>query len=134
MRTIKRGRSLPHSAWITRSPSGIETGYQKLTRSLQYSDAVWTLSNLAYRVYIDMLMTSKGQQEVIYSQSIAMKHMKISKGGYTEATKQLIEVGLIKRMPRGCYAASRFKFSEAWKKYELPRDMMTNEIISQTIK
>lgn len=99
MANCKKNRATPHPPWITKTESGIETGYQKITRSLQYSDAVRGLSNLTYRVYIDMLISSRGLREVEYPQSEAMRHMKISKGGYTDAINKLIEVGLINRKP-----------------------------------
>lgn len=123
----------PFKAYESRSPNGNEKGYVRITRSLFESDAVKGLTDLALRFYLDMIMVAKGHEKVLYSQNIAMKHLGISKGGYTSAIKQLINVGLIEKMPRGCFAPATYKFSSKWHKYVNPkRDIMTNEIISQT--
>lgn len=117
----------------SRSPSGSEKGYLRVTNSLYDSDAVKDLSDLAFRVYIDMRFVAKGHETVIYTQSMGMKRIKLSKGGYTNSIKQLVEVGYLIRLPRGCYSPSTYKFSPKWHKYKSKqRDALTGEYIKKS--
>ena len=121
---------VPIPAYLTRAPAGNEKGYVRYTRSLHESDAIADLTDKAYRMYLDMLMFAAGRRQVIYSQSTAIeRYVCRSKDGYTQAINQLITVGLIRRLPRSCYAASRYEFSDDWHRYVSPRrDPLTGEL------
>ncbi len=116
---------LPHE---TRSETGYEKGYIRMTPSLYYSDSMRDLKDKARIVFQDMKFIAKNKTEVIYTQKMGMERLNLSKGGYTSSINQLIDVGLIERLPRGCYAPAKYKFSCEWKKYYSPnRDMFTGE-------
>lgn len=116
---MSRGSSkkTPIPQYLTRSPSGFENGYVRLTPSLTSSDAFKTLTPLAVVIYIEMLMVARGHDKVIYTQQMAYDSRKISKSGYTASIKQLIKVGLIQRLPRACYAPSTYCFDVQWRTF-----------------
>ena len=107
----------PFKPYESRSPNGNEKGYVRITNSIHESDAMRDLSDLAFRVFLDMRFVSKGHGEVIYTQKMGAERLNLSKGGYTSAINQLITVGLVERLPRGCYAPAKYKFSTSWKTY-----------------
>ena len=113
----KRNKITPIPQYLTRSPSGSENGYVRLTPSLTSSDAFKALKPLAIVIYLDMLMTARGHETVIYTQTMAYDNMRTSKSGYTASIKQLIDVGFIQRLPRACYAPSMYRFDTRWKAF-----------------
>lgn len=119
----------PFKPYESRSPNGNEKGYIRFTKSLYYSDAYIELNHLAKNMYLDMLFEAMGHDTVIYTQKKAKDKLNISKGGYTNSIKQLINVGCIEKLPRGCYEPSTYKFSKKWHEYRSNRrDAFTGEI------
>lgn len=117
-----KNKKIPIPIYLTRSPSGFENGYIRLTPSLTASDAYKSLTPLAVVMYIDMLMRARGHDTIIYTQRMAFESRKISKTAYTDAIKQLTRVGLIVRLPRSCYAPSTYRFSVEWKNFSISPD------------
>jgi hypothetical protein len=119
----------PFKPFESRSPNGNEKGYIRLTRSIYQSDALKDLNHLAKDIYIDMLFEAIGRDTITYTQKKAKDNLDVSKGGYTNSIKQLLKVGCIERLPRGCYEPSTYKFSKKWHDYKSERrDAFTGEI------
>ena len=117
---MSRGRAnkiTPIPQYLTRSPSGVEQGYIRLTPSLTSSDAFKSLTPLAVVVYLEMLIIAKGHDKVIYTQKMAYDSRQISKSGYTASVKLLERVGFLHRLPRACYAPSTYQFDARWKTF-----------------
>lgn len=116
----------------TRNHQGIEKGYMRLTWDLHYSDAVKDLTDLEYRMFMDMKHVAKGHDEVKYTQKMAMESTGCCKATYTKVMDALEKVGLIEKLPRSAYAASWFRFSAKWHKYTSPRrDPLTGKIVKK---
>ena len=112
----KQAKIVPLPQYYTRSPTGKEQ-YSRLPQSLIRSDAVRTLKHAARSVYIDMIDVAAGHPDVIYTQEMAHTNFGMSKGCYTVSIQELVDHGLIERMPRSWYAPARFAFSTKWKEY-----------------
>lgn len=127
----KRGPT-KFKSYDTRNPNGLETGYMRITKSLHYSDAIKDLSNLEYRIFMDMKHIAMGHDEVAYTQRKAMENTGCCKATYTTSIRKLVKVGLIEKLPRSAYGASVFRFSARWHEYVSPRrDALTGEIIKK---
>lgn len=114
----------------SRSPNGFEKGYIRVTPSQIGSDAVRDLGDKAYRMFMDMKFVAKGHDKVVYSRKLAYKNLGISNETFKKIIDKLVEVGLIEKLPRGCYGATSIIFSDKWKEYKSPRrDALTNEYV-----
>lgn len=119
---------VPFATYESRSKTGTEKGYVRLTPSQMYSDAVLDLSNGAYRVFVSMKLRAKGHREYVYTYDMATADTSISRQTYLTTTKELIEVGLIEKIPTSAYEPSRYRFISRWKEYRSPRrDPMTDK-------
>ncbi len=126
----KRTRSTltPFLCFESKSKSGKEKGYIRLTPSQFYSDAVMDLSANAYRVFVYMKFRSKGKREVIYTYENATQDASISRQTFIKVIDELIQMNLIERLPTNAYAPSKFQFVEGWKTYySSRRDLLTGE-------
>ena len=94
---VKRNAPTKFKAYETTSVSGEEKGYMRVTKSLHYSDAVSDLTNVEYRIFMDMKHRSNGHDEVVYTQEMAMKATNCCKSTYTSTMNKLVMVGLVKR-------------------------------------
>ena len=128
----KKSEPTKFKPYETRNLNGIEKGYMRLTESLHYSDAVRDLSNLEYRIFMDMKHKSKGHDEVIYTQNMAMEGTGCCKESYKTSITKLEKVGLIKRQPRSAFSASSYRFSDKWHEYVSPRrDALTGKLVKK---
>ena len=116
----------------TRNPNGLEKGYMRLTESLHYSDAVKDLSDLEYRIFMDMKHTAKGHDEVVYTQKMAMEATGCCKQTFKTVMCTFERVGLIERLPRSAYEGTLIRFSAKWHEYVSPRrDALTGKIVKK---
>ena len=118
----------PFSPYESKSKSGKEKGYIRLTPSQFYSDAVMDLSANAYRVFVYMKFRSRGNREVIYTYENATQDASISRQTFVKVIDELIGMNLIERLPTNAYAPAKFQFVEGWKTYySTRRDLLTGE-------
>ncbi len=116
----------------TRSLSGSEKGYLRLTKSLWNADALKDIPRSAVLMYIDMRILANGHDEVIYTQANAYQSLLVSKETYSKSITELIRVGLIKKKPRSCYAPNSFEFSSDWRGYiSEKRDPLTGGFVKR---
>lgn len=125
----KKGSALtPFLYYESKSKSGKEKGYIRLTPSQFYSDAVMDLSANAHRVLICMKFQAKGNREFIYTYENATQDASISRQTFVKVIDELIQMKLIERIPTKAYAPSKFQFVEGWKTYHSPRrDLLTGD-------
>ncbi len=112
----KRKTITPFKSWEARNAE--ENGYARITGSLSRSYAACQISANAWRIYIDMRITAKGHHEVIYSRKIYNKYHNLSSATYTKCIRELRKWGFIEKIPRACFQASQYRFSEKWQEFQ----------------
>lgn len=128
MATKKKNSLKPFELYESRSRSGYEKGYVRLTPSQFHSDSILDLSSNAFRIYIMMKFQARGHIEFIYTYDQAIKDTSISRQTYRRVIDELVNMGLIEELPRNVYAPLKFRFSIKWKNYVSDRrDIYTGE-------
>lgn len=107
----------PFRSFESRAPDGNEKGYIRLTVSLTESTAYKQLTASSKLLYIAMLFEAKGHEEVIVTGKKCEEKCGICHETYMKALKQLLKYGFIEKCPRSCFAPSRYRFSDKWKKW-----------------
>lgn len=135
MGRIRKSEPTRFKPYETRNPNGLETGYMRITESLHNSDAIKDLTNLEYRIFMNMKHTAKGHDEVAYTQQMAIDATGCCKDTYTSTMITLEKVGLVEKKPRSAFGGSVFRFSSKWHDYASPcRDALTGKYIKKKTK
>jgi len=123
----KKRKITPFKPYEAKTPDQ-EKYYFRISQSLYESDAFRDMTPTALRLYLDLVARARGHEEIIYSWEMARERCGMSKQSFTQAKRHLTKLGLVYLQRRGCYQASRFRFSEEWKNYVSDkRDAFTGE-------
>ncbi len=117
MREYKMGRvkKTPFPDWQTKKSNGIEERYVRLGNSQLTDENVNLLSHIAFRMYVYMLLESRGRQEFEMPRRKYKKFM--SAGGASKAIRELVERGFIDvvQQNKNLRKANVYRFSCRWK-------------------
>lgn len=117
---MARRKPTPFPPWQTEKPDGIEKRYIRLGNSQMLHPAMLSLSDKAFRIYVQMLLEAGGTKEFEFPRS---KYRKIAGNTvFQNAKQELISKGFIR--VKQCNANLRkpniYEFSEDWKRYIPP--------------
>lgn len=112
-----RSKKIPFANWESTKPDGIENRYIRLANTQMISVAMRSLSNSAYRIYVNMKLESKGNVQFEFPFSKYKSYM--TRPTFEKGVNELVEKGFIDVVQRNANLRKPnvYRFSDKWKLY-----------------
>ena len=116
---MARKKKTPFAYWESTKPDGIEQRYIRMANTQMVSEAMLSLSNSAFRIYVNMKLESAGKLE--YTFPFSKYRIYMTRPTFKQAVDELVDKGFIevKQHNANLRKANVYRFSDGWKQYKI---------------